>query len=371
MKTVVQLVHSRIYDWIVELDIGMSGDIPSKKRKIVHLDVKLDENELDNGDGSITSKFFQLDSKESVRVKKEPGSVGSEVDFSMVKSLSSTDYFDRMDDITNDDPKQWSVPLPDDIINGLKSNEKVPQNFIPIFSRVRLMRSEMVTPVDTMGCPRIPLLVSKKFGITRNKLRPVDYRVQLLVSLILSSQTKDETVTKAMYNIMDHCFNELHDNHGISLSSLSVIEIETLEQLIKSTGFYKRKAFYIKQTVKKLQEEFEMDVPLNIQGMLSLPGVGPKIGHLALQKSWGKIDGICVDVHVHRLCNMWRWVDSDISKTAEHTRISVEEWLPQELWYDFNTILVGFGQIICGPKTKRCDLCLANQVCNASKLRNK
>ncbi|CAB4254111.1 similar to Saccharomyces cerevisiae YAL015C NTG1 DNA N-glycosylase and apurinic/apyrimidinic (AP) lyase involved in base excision repair [Maudiozyma barnettii] len=346
------------------------GAMSRKRRKLMHVEVKLDDNEVDNGDGMITSRYFPSKKITGTLSATEQDNYVSCVDIGAIKIMSSDEYFDRMDRITNDDPKQWDRPLSKETVSQLQNNEGVPGNFLSIFSRVRKMRSQMLaTPVDTMGCPRIPLLVSKQFGISRSQVRPVDYRLQLLISLILASQTKDETVTKAMHNIMSYCFDDLKDPLGISLSSLSRVPRSILEQLIKPTGFYKRKALYIEQTVHKLEESFDGDVPKTISGMTSLSGVGPKIGYLALQKSWGLVDGICVDVHVHRLCRLWKWVDPQICHTAEQTRVSVEKWLPRELWYDFNTILVGFGQIICGPKIRRCDICLANKVCNASSAR--
>ena len=335
------------------------------------MEVKLEPSEVSTGGGNVVSRYF-TSRKQGCDVKQEEDSV---IDFEYVKSLSSGEYFDRMESLTSDDPMLWRQPLSETILSKLYSrSEIVPRNFIPIFTQVREMRSHMVTPVDKMGCPRIPVLVSKQFGIERDQIRPIDYRLQLLISLILASQTKDETVTKAMYNIMNYCITEFKDSHGITLKSLSLIPVGILENLIKSTGFYHRKAIYIKQTVLQLQETFDGDVPQDIKGMISLSGVGPKIGYLALQKSWGLIDGICVDVHVDRLCRLWGWVPSSLSlsgtrNNAEETRIAIEKWLPRELWYDFNTILVGFGQMVCGPKIRRCDLCLANQVCPASQVK--
>ena len=92
------------------------------------------------------------------------------------------------------------------------------------------------------------------------------------------------------------------------------------------------------------------------------------MGYLTLQKGWGLIAGICVDVHVHRLCKMWNWVDPIKCKTAEHTRKELQIWLPHSLWYEINTVLVGFGQLICMARGKRCDLCLVNDICNARNL---
>ncbi len=114
-----------------------------------------------------------------------------------------------------------------------------------------------------------------------------------------------------------------------------------------------------------LRDNFDSDVPTNVNDMLSLPGVGPKMTYLALQRAWGKMDGICVDVHVDRLCKMWRWVDAKKCKTPDHTRKALQTWLPKCLWYEINTVLVGFGQVICMARGKRCDICLANDICNA------
>lgn len=347
---------------------GWSSRMPgTKRRRVDHVEVKLESSEISTGGGSVVSKYF-TSRKPRCEVEQED----EKIDFEYVKSLSSGEYFDRMESLTSDDPMLWRQPLSGTVLSKLYSrSEIVPKNFLPIFTQVREMRSHMVTPVDRMGCPRIPILVSKQFGISRDQIRPIDYRLQLLISLILASQTKDETVTKAMYNIMNYCITEFNDSRGITLKSLKLIPVGILENLIKSTGFYHRKAIYIKQTVLQLQEVFDSDVPHDIKGMTSLSGVGPKIGYLALQKSWGLIDGICVDVHVDRLCRLWGWVPSSSTtrNNAEETRIAVEKWLPKELWYDFNTILVGFGQMICGPRIRRCDLCLANQVCPASQIK--
>ncbi|KAG0668677.1 alpha,alpha-trehalase nth1 [Maudiozyma exigua] len=342
----------------------------AKRRKVDHLEVKLESSEVSTGGGNVASKYFRS-RKQKCEAKQED----AEIDYEYVKSLSSREYFDRMEFLTSDDPLLWRLPLSDAVLSELQSrSEIVPPNFLPIFTQVREMRSHMVTPVDKMGCPRIPVLVSKQFGISRDQIRPKDYRLQLLISLILASQTKDETVTRAMYNIMNYCIIEFRDPHGITLKSIQLIPVGILENLIKSTGFYHRKAIYIKQTALQLQETFDSDVPHTIKDMISLSGVGPKIGYLALQKSWGLIDGICVDVHVDRLCRLWGWVPSLSSSSiarnnAEETRIAIEKWLPKELWYDFNTILVGFGQMVCGPRIRRCDLCLANQACPASQIK--
>ncbi|SCU90902.1 LADA_0F07030g1_1 [Lachancea dasiensis] len=320
--------------------------------------VKRERVEVEIEDGEV-SKYFQKDEKDEKDekdVKKVRSSPAREViDVQMVKKMKSDTYYDWVDARTKDEITY--APL-DDQLN-------FPANFIPIYQKVRLMRSKITTPVDSVGCAMIPLTVGREFGKTKETMAPRTYRFQLLIALMLSSQTKDEVNAKAMFNLMEHCKDVLKDPQGVTLESMSLIEQNTIAELIYPVSFYTRKALYITKTLKLLQDNFGGDIPPDITGLCSLPGVGPKMGYLALQKAWGKVDGIGVDVHVDRLCKMWKWVDPHKAKTPEHTRKLLEEWLPYDLWYEINPVLVGFGQVICLPRGKRCDLCMANDVCNA------
>lgn len=327
-----------------------------KKRS--HIDLEIEEG------GLVTSRFFKRPVKRENAVKDRNDEEKTYLSIEKIKSLEPLDYFETINEQTNDDPKLWAIPL--DLEDDL---EKFPRNFLPIYSRVRKMRSKVKTPVDSIGCPYIPIVVSKACEIPIENLKPINYRLQLLIALMLSSQTKDEIVTKAIMNIMQYCICSMEVKNGITLKSMLDIEEPILQKLIQQTGYYKKKASYIKRTVVILQEKFNSDIPANIEDLLTLPGVGRKMGYLTLQKAWGRIDGICVDVHVDRLCKMWGWVDRNKCKSPEQTRKELEKWLPHNLWYEFNTVLVGFGQMICTAKVRRCDICLANQICNASTVR--
>ena len=89
--------------------------------------------------------------------------------------------------------------------------------------------------------------------------------------------------------------------------------------------------------------------------MCKIKGVGPKMAFLAATIAWGQNFGIGVDVHVHRISNRLGWVASN---TPEQTRTQLEEWLPQERWFEVNVLLVGFGQTVCKntPKCRNCDV---------------
>jgi endonuclease-3 len=115
---------------------------------------------------------------------------------------------------------------------------------------------------------------------------------------------------------------------------------------------------YIKQTAHLLHTTFASDIPPTIAGLTSLPGVGPKMAHLCMSATngWNSVLGIGVDVHVHRLTNLWRW-QSPATKTPEETRKALEAWLPREKWKEINWLLVGFGQAVCRPVGRRCGEC--------------
>lgn len=119
-------------------------------------------------------------------------------------------------------------------------------------------------------------------------------------------------------------------------------------------GFHNLKTKYIKQTAEILRDKWNSDIPDTIEGLVSLPGVGPKMGYLTLSAAWGKTEGIGVDVHVHRITNLWGWHKT---QQPEQTRAALESWLPRDKWHDINNLLVGFGQTICLPVGRKCGDC--------------
>eukprot|EP00252_Welwitschia_mirabilis_P016627 TRINITY_DN36763_c0_g1_i2.p1 TRINITY_DN36763_c0_g1~~TRINITY_DN36763_c0_g1_i2.p1 ORF type:complete len:288 (-),score=46.71 TRINITY_DN36763_c0_g1_i2:247-1110(-) len=131
-------------------------------------------------------------------------------------------------------------------------------------------------------------------------------------------------------------------------------------------AFYKRKAVHLKKVATICQEKFNGDIPRNLKDLLSLPGVGPKVAHLVIHIAWQDVQGICVDTHVHRICNRLGWVSlskDQKTKTPEETRAALESWLPKEEWVAINRLLVRFGRVICTPLRPQCDKCFVNKLC--------
>lgn len=176
-----------------------------------------------------------------------------------------------------------------------------------------------------------------------------DKRFQTLIALMLSSQTKDTTNAIAMHRLQ----TEL-PSPGLTLENILEVDPVKLNELIYVVGFHNNKTRYIKAAALILRDDYAGDIPDTIEGLMSLPGVGPKMAYLCLSAAWGRTEGIGVDVHVHRITNLWAWHKT---KVPEETRASLEAWLPRERWHEINHLLVGFGQTICLPVGRKCGEC--------------
>ncbi|KAL8778810.1 MAG: hypothetical protein Q9213_007231 [Squamulea squamosa] len=216
-----------------------------------------------------------------------------------------------------------------------------PANWEEIYSLVQEMRRKVLAPVDTMGCE----------SLAEDTRSPREQRFQTLIALMLSSQTKDTATALAMRRLQ----TSLPPPHGFTLEGILAIPPETLNTLIHPVGFHNNKTRYIKATALLLQSHFNSDIPTTIEGLTSLPGVGPKMAYLCMSAAWGRDEGIGVDVHVHRITNLWGWCKT---RQPEETRRELEAWLPRGKWHEINHLLVGFGQTICLPVGRKCGECL-------------
>jgi endonuclease-3 len=224
-------------------------------------------------------------------------------------------------------------------IKGEHGPVEPPPNWEKVYSITAEMRKKVLAPVDTMGCESLA---------ERNR-SPIDRRLQTLIALMLSSQTKDTVTAVAMKTLQDNL------EGGFNLAALLTVEPERLNELIAKVGFHNNKTKYIKATAEILRDRFDGDIPDTREGLVSLPGVGPKMAYLTMSAAWGRDEGIGVDVHVHRITNLWGW---HRTRNPEETRAELESWLPKEKWHDINHLLVGFGQTICLPVGRKCNDCV-------------
>ncbi|CAM9235548.1 unnamed protein product, partial [Hapterophycus canaliculatus] len=166
-----------------------------------------------------------------------------------------------------------------------------------------------------------------------------DVRFQVLMSAMLSSQTKDP-VTAAGVNRMRHACAPAP--LGATTLLATGLDEEALTELLHPVSFKKTKAsrhiLLVCERLSKAEHGREADaIPDTVEGLLDLPGVGPKMAYLVMDVAWGKNEGICVDTHVHRISNRLGWVDTwnrnrPKAQNPEKTRKHLQAWLPREHW---------------------------------------
>jgi len=140
------------------------------------------------------------------------------------------------------------------------------------------------------------------------------------------------------------------------MTGLSAAEIA---ELIYPAGFYRNKSEQILEISRRLMSEYDGRVPEEIDELLLFKGVGRKTANLVVTLGFGK-PGICVDTHVHRICNRWGYV---ATKTPEETEMALRKKLPAEYWIEINDLLVAFGQNHCHPVSPRCLSCRLTLFC--------
>ena len=198
------------------------------------------------------------------------------------------------------------------------------------------LRAKRDAPVDSMGAE-----VLAEEG--------EHFEFQTLVALMLSSQTKDQVVAETMQRLKSQ-------PAGLSVAAVRAMAPEALNELIARVGFHNNKTKFIKEAVELLHAQHQGRVPDTLEGLLALPGVGPKMAFLVLNIAFGKTElGIGVDTHMHRMCNQLGWTRS---KTPEETRRQLESWLPRPEWPHINLTMVGVGQMLQQPRHR--DLLVAH-----------
>jgi exodeoxyribonuclease III len=173
---------------------------------------------------------------------------------------------------------------------------------------------------------------------------------KVLVATILSARTRDEVTALAAARLFAK---------APTLQALAALDEKTLQQLIYPVGFYKNKAGYLAALPAMLEKEFGSQVPSEIEQLISLPGVGRKTANLVRAQGFG-LPAICVDTHVHRIMNIWGYVQTT---TPLQTEMELREKLPERYWIRVNSLLVAFGQGTCRPIGPHCDSCVLTALC--------
>lgn len=237
-----------------------------------------------------------------------------------------------------------------------------------IYLKIKHLRSQIKCPVDIFGCYNIPSIVKDK-------------KLYVLISLILSAQTKDEINHQTMLNLIINLNQTVKKDIKMLLKSFhtkinsniknclhytfltesnftldNFINENNLLDLIKSVGCYNTKYKTIKNLLLFISKN---GYPSTLDECLSIKGIGRKMSILYINKFYETV-GISVDTHVHRICNLLEIVKT---KNPDETSKKLENIIIKDEWNNFNCVFVGYGQIICKKNKPRCDLCVVKDKC--------
>lgn len=175
--------------------------------------------------------------------------------------------------------------------------------------------------------------------------------VQLLVATILSAQCTDERVNL----VTPALFGQFPD-----AAALATAELVEIENLIRSTGFYRNKAKNIQAACRILVTEYGGKVPPSMEQLLRLPGVARKTANVVLAHAFGINAGVTVDTHVKRLSYRL-----GLTKNTDpiHIERDLIRLLPSDDWENFSIRIIYHGRAICKARNPACSECLLSDLC--------
>ena len=176
---------------------------------------------------------------------------------------------------------------------------------------------------------------------------------ELVIATALSAQTTDVNVNKVTPTLF-----KLYPTP----KALAAASLQEIEEIIRSTGFYKSKAKNIQAAAKVLVEEFCGKVPETIDELIRLPGVARKTANVVLGSWFGIAAGVVVDTHVLRLSQRLELTRHDEPVKVEQDLVKI---LPQDRWIQFSHELIHHGRQVCVARKPRCAECGIETLCNA------
>ena len=173
---------------------------------------------------------------------------------------------------------------------------------------------------------------------------------QLLIATILSAQCTDRQVNRVT--------GPLFRAYGTP-AALAAAPLKQIENLVRSTGFFRNKARNIKHCARALAETYGGEVPADLKALTGLPGVGRKTANVVLGAAFG-IPGVVVDTHVAR-------ISGRLGLTTHTDAVKIEfdlmDLVPRSDWSDFCLRLIYFGRETCTARKPKCPACPIRRHC--------
>jgi endonuclease-3 len=211
----------------------------------------------------------------------------------------------------------------------------------PIGRRIEPVMRALARAIDGLELPAVEKISE----------RQEEDPFQVLIATLLSARTQDATTLAASTRLF---------RVARTPRTMATLSVRQIERLIYPVSFYRHKARHVKATCGMLVEQFGGRVPMTMEELLTLPGVGRKTANLVLILAFKSLKNICVDTHVHRISNRLGWVRTGTPDETEQAlyRVAEERW-----WPYINLYLVTWGQNVCRPVYPRCGECVIRSFC--------
>jgi len=175
--------------------------------------------------------------------------------------------------------------------------------------------------------------------------------LELLIATQLSAQCTDKRVNQVTKDLFKK-YKTAKDYANAS--------IQTLEKMVKSTGFFRNKARHIKKSCAQIEKLYSGKVPKNFNQLVQLSGVGRKTAHVVMGNGFHISSGVVVDTHVKRLSNRLGFVrTSNVFKIERQ----LAQMVPQTDWISFSHWLISHGRTICTARRPHCKICVLIRIC--------
>ena len=176
---------------------------------------------------------------------------------------------------------------------------------------------------------------------------------ELLVATILSAQCTDVRVNM----VTPELFRRFPTPEAMAKATLP-----ELEEIIRTTGFYRNKAKSIQGAAKKIIEDFGGQVPQTLAELITVPGAARKTANVVLGVRFSKAEGVVVDTHVFRISRRLELAKGDTAEKVEQELIQV---LPRDRWISFSHQIIQHGRQVCDARKPKCDQCSLEPLCRS------
>jgi len=176
---------------------------------------------------------------------------------------------------------------------------------------------------------------------------------ELLVATILSAQCTDVRVNM----VTPELFRRFPNPQAMAKATLP-----QLEELIRTTGFYRNKAKSIQGAARKIIADFGGEVPQTLAELITIPGAARKTANVVLGVSFGKAEGVVVDTHVFRIARRLQLAKAATPEKVEQELMQV---LPRNRWISFSHQIIQHGRQVCVARKPKCERCNLEQLCRS------